>query len=134
MMRLGEFPFSEGEIHDRRHGGIGEAIKSFIAEDDVKYYRNIEMLRRNVKGGTIRYPDVDRYKPMPEFKVCQGKNDVTLKPCDKNRAFAYYDVGKVFNKDDESEPTDAAWKAIINMIIEAWSVAEAVSILSLIHI
>ena len=97
MMRLGEFPFSEGEIHDRRHGGIGEAIKSFIAEDDVKYYRNIEMLRRNVKGGTIKYPDVDRYKPMPEFKVRQGKNDVTLKPRDKNRAFAYYDVGKVFN-------------------------------------
>ena len=65
---------------------------------------------------------------MPEFKVCQEENDVTLKLRDQNRAFAYFDVSKVFGKDDESEPTDECWKAILNMIIEGWGVAEAVCI------
>ena len=126
MIRLGEFPFSDEET--RRHGGIGEAIKSFIAEDNERYYRNFDMLRGVAKSGTITYPAVDR-DCYPEFRVSEEENSAFLRSCDSgDRGFIYFDVGELFDNKDEPQPPDCAWIHVLNAIVERWSLAEAVCI------
>ena len=40
----------------------------------------------------------------------------------------YYDIGKLFEHADAALKTDESWKAILNMIFDAWGLAEAAAI------
>ena len=108
-------------------GRIGPAIKTMTELDNDCYYRAMDMLRVVQTEGKITEPavDHDRY---PKFQVCEGENDVTLKAEDFDRGMIVYDVGKPFDKDDPTEMSAEAWKGVLQTVLEAWGLAEAVSL------
>ena len=36
-----------------------------------------------------------------------------------------YDVGELFNKETPAQPSDDAWKSVVQVVLSAWTVAEA---------
>ena len=52
MIRTGEFPLRDDEI--QRYGGLGKAIKQWIAQDNERYYRAFDMLRKVEAPGKIK--------------------------------------------------------------------------------
>ena len=47
---------------------------------------------------------------------------------DYGRGNLVYDVGRLFDKEDPVEMTSEVWKGVLQAVLEAWSIAEAVSI------
>ena len=122
-IRLGECAMTDEDV--RRHGGLGEALKKTIGADNDRYYRYFDQLRRVAKEGEIKPPNLAGHD-CPHFEICDGPNDVTLTTKDfDGRGFVVYDVGKLFNYEEPPDLSDAAWKAIVQTVLSAWSVAEA---------
>ena len=125
-IRHGECPLSDAEI--RRAAGLGPAIKQMIALDNERYYRLFGQLRAVVTTAQISPPDL-RGRDCPHFEIADGQNDVTLTRQDfGGRGCIVYDVGKLFNREQPANPSDAAWKGIIDVVLSAWTLAEASSI------
>ena len=83
---------------------------------------------RAVKGDArLTPPDISAYN-LPELKLCEGENDVTLKRTDFGRGFEVYKVGALFGFDDMANPTADAWRTIAQVVLSAWGIAEATSI------
>ena len=108
-------------------GRTGPAIKTMIKLDNDRYYRLMDMLRDVQTEGKITEPAVDHGR-YPKFQVCEGEDDVTLKAGDFDRGMILYDVGKLFDKDDPAEMTAEASKGVLQIVLEAWGLAEAVSL------
>jgi len=122
-IRLSECPVTPEDL--AKSGRIGPAIKTMIGLDNDRYYRLMDMLRAVQTEGKITEPavDHDRY---PKFKGCEGENDVTLKMEYFGRENIFYDVGKLFDRDDPAEMAAEAWKGVLQVVLEAWGIAEEV--------
>ena len=77
--------------------------------------------------GEIKGPAVDP-DLYPKFQVCEGANDVTVKTEDFGRANIFYDDGKLFDNQEPFEMTAEAWEGVLQGVLEAWGLAEAVSL------
>ena len=109
----------------RKARGLGAAIKKMIAADNDRYFRLFDQLRAVAKEATITAPDLSNHN-LPEFEICEGPNDVTLTSKDfGGRSCVVYDVGKLFDKEDPADPSEEAWKAVVQVVLSAWTVAEA---------
>jgi hypothetical protein len=62
---------------------------------------------------------------VPDFEICEDANDVTLKSADYGRGCIVYDVGELFEKQEPADPSDGGWNGLIQVVLNAWSVAEA---------
>ena len=47
---------------------------------------------------------------------------------DFDRRCLVYDVGQLFDRMEPANPTSEAWKAVVQTVLEAWGLAEAVAI------
>ena len=122
-IRLGECAVTDDDA--RRFGSLGEALKRAIGADNDRYYRCFDQLREVATDAYMTMPDLNGHD-CPHFEICESPNDVTLKRQDLDgRGFVVYDVGKLFNYEDPPDVTDEAWKAVVQTVISAWSVAEA---------
>ena len=122
-IRLGECKVTDDEA--RKHRGLGEALKRMIGADNDRYYRCFDQLREVAKEGSITYTDLTGHD-CPHFEICEGPNDVTLITQDLDgRGFVVYDVGELFNREDPADPSDEAWRAVVQTVVSAWGVAEA---------
>jgi hypothetical protein len=124
-IRHGEFKVSDEDA--RKAGGLGKAIKNMIGADNSRYFRLFDKLRAVQKTAVLTPPDVTGFN-LPEFTICESENDVTLTSQDYGRGSVVYDVGELFDRDSPAEPSADAWKGVIQVILNAWGVAEAVAI------
>ena len=109
-----------------RQGGLGAALKKMIAADNDRYYRLFDQLRAVAKDAIIKRPNLSKYHHMPEFEICEGPSEVTLSSKDfGGRGCIVYDVGALFDREDPAEPSDEAWRAIVQVVLSACGVAEA---------
>ena len=69
-------------------------------------------------------PDISAYS-LPDVKICESENDVTLKTADFGRQCSVYDLNKVFEKETIAEIDDGAWKGLLTAVIYNWSIADA---------
>jgi hypothetical protein len=95
-----------------------------IKNDNDRYFRLFHQLRNSAKAAILTAPNTRGYH-LPDFEICEGTNDVTLKKTDYGRNCVVYDVGKLFEKDEGADPSDNDWKGLLQAVISAWSVAEA---------
>ena len=123
-IRLGECAVTDADALKAK--GLGPAIKAVIAKDGDRYFRLFDNLRAIATEATITEPDLGDGH-YPEFEICEGPNEVTLSSADLRgrRGFVVYDVGQLFNKGKPANPSDEAWKEIVNVVLSAWTVAEA---------
>ena len=125
LIRNGECELTTEDI--RKAGGLGHALKKIIGKDNERYSRLFGMLRGVAVGGTLHAPNLGDHH-CPEFKICEGDNDVTLRREDYGRPYVMYDVGKLFDGEEPAEASDGAWKGIVQTVLNAWGIAEAVAI------
>ena len=85
------------------------------------------MLRGVAVGGTLHPPNINDHR-FPYFQICEGDNDVTLRREDYGRPYVMYDVAKLFDGEEPAEASDGAWKGIVQTVLNAWGIAEAVAI------
>ena len=66
----------------------------------------------------------------PHFEIIEGENEITLSRADVtgDRGMIVYNVGKLFPKDEPADPGDGARKAVLQTVLEAWSLGEAAAI------
>ena len=125
LIRNGECELTIEDI--RKAGGLGQALKRIIGKDNERYSRLFGMLRGVTRGGYLHASNLgDHY--CPDFKICEGDNDVTLRTEDYGRPYVKYDVAKLFDGEEPAEATDGAWKGIVQTVLNAWGLAEAVAI------
>ena len=125
MIRLGECAFISKDI--RRAGGLGLALKSMIGNDNERYSPLFGKLLGVARPGYLQRPKLDEHQ-YPDFEICEGSNDVTLRTEDYGRGYVMYDVAKLFDGDEPAEPSDGAWRGIVQTVVSAWGIAEAVAI------
>jgi hypothetical protein len=125
LIRNGENELTKEDI--RRAGGLGPALKKIIGKDDERYSRLFAMLRGVAVGGTLHPPNINDHR-FPYFQICEGDNDVTLRREDYGRPYVMYDVAKLFDGEEPAEVSHGAWKVIVQTVLNAWGIAEAVAI------
>ena len=121
-IRMGECRLTPADVE--RASGIGRALKNMIGCDNDRYYRLFDLLRDVEKPATLTHPDIENFD-LPDFKICENENDVTLTSRDFGRGCLVYDVGKLFNRMEPANPSSEAWKAVVQTVLEAWGLAEA---------
>jgi hypothetical protein len=94
-IRMGECKVSDEDA--RRKGGIGNALKEMIHGDNERYFRLFEKLRKTAKAANLTAPNTGELH-LPDFEICEGANDVTLKKTDWGRGCIVYDVGELFQR------------------------------------
>ena len=126
LIRLGEWALSPEDL--RKAGGLGPAIRNLIGKDNERYMRLFPMLAGVRRAATLTAPRLDRYQ-YPQFEVCEGPDDVTLRTRDFGRGYILYDIAKLFAGDEPAEVTDGAWRGLLQTVVSAWGLAEAAAIL-----
>ena len=124
-IRMGECRLTPADVE--RASGIGCALKNMIGCDNDRYYRLFDKLRAVEKPAKLTYPDI-AHLHLPDFKICETVNDVTLTSSDFDRGCIVYDVAKLFDMTEEATPSCEAWKAVVQTVLGAWGLAEAVAI------
>ena len=125
LIRNGECELTTEDIS--RAGGLGQALKRIIGMDNDRYYRLFALLRGVEDGGRLHAPNLGEHN-CPEFKICEGENEVTLRAEDYGRPYVMYNVAKLFAGEEPAEASDGAWKGIVQTVLSAWGIAEAVAI------
>ena len=97
-------------------GGVGKALKKLIGADNDRYFRSFAMLRAVAVGGIIHAPNLGEHH-CPEFEICEGKNEITLRAQDFGRPFIMYNVAQLFAGDEPAEACDGAWRAIVQTVL-----------------
>ena len=121
-IRMGEAKFTTEDI--RRAEGIGVMIRDMISSDNERYCRVFHMMRAVLDDGRLTHPNISEYN-LPQFKLCEGENDVTLTKADYGRGFEVYRVGALFGMEDIANPSDDAWRTVVQIVLSAWGIAEA---------
>ena len=76
LVRLREFALTAEDI--REAGGLAPAFKSMIGKDNERYSRLFGMLRKVARPGYLQRHNLGEHV-CPEFEICEGANDVTLR-------------------------------------------------------
>lgn len=76
LIRNGECELTTEDIS--RAGGVGQALKRLIGMDNDRYDRLFALLRGVAVGGSIQAPNLGEHH-CPEFEICEGENEVTLR-------------------------------------------------------
>lgn len=127
LIRTGEFP--ESIVDVAKAGSPGIAIKAIIQDEGDRYYRLFSKLRYVERKTTISRPNAASAELCPEMVICENEDDVTLGEKDFGGCHcSVYDVGTLFSNEEPADPTDDAWRAVINAVLETWTLAEACSI------
>ena len=124
LIRNGECAFTAEDIS--KAGGLGKALKKIIGADNEQYYRSFGLLRAVAVEGYMHAPNLGEHH-CPEFEICQGENDITLRTQDFGRPFIMYNVAQLFAGDEPAEASDGAWRAIVQTVLSSWGIAEAVA-------
>ena len=125
-VRMGEVKFTAEDI--RRAEGLGVMIRDMISSDNERYCRVFHKMRAVLDDARLTPPNISGYN-LPDFKLCEGENDVTLTQSDFGRGFEVYRVGGLFRPEDIANPTDDQWKTVVQIVLSAWGIAEASVIL-----
>jgi hypothetical protein len=102
---------------------LGQKIKRQmnITKDD-RCLRSLDDLRHVQRGAILTAPkDLNQ----SGFTICERSEDVTLTSKDFGRGFIFYNVKALFGETNVKNPTEAMWKGIMQVLLEAWGEAEA---------
>jgi len=124
-VRMGEAKFTAEDI--RRADGLGVMIRDMISSDNERYCRVFHMMRAVLDNARLTHPNISAYN-LPQFKLCEGENDVTLTKADFGRGFEVYKVGGLFGVEEIADPDDGAWRTVVQIVLSAWGIAEASAI------
>lgn len=125
LIRNGECAFTAEDIS--KAGGVGKALKKLIGADNDRYFRSFGLLRAVAVEGYMHAPDLGEHH-CPEFEICEGENEITLRAQDFGRPYIMYNVAQLFAGDEPAEAFDGAWRGIVQTVLSAWGIAEAVVI------
>ena len=62
---------------------------------------------------------------LPVFEIAEGPNEVTLTTKDFGRSCVVHDVGKLFDTENLADPSEDAWKGVVQVVLSVWGVVEA---------
>ena len=125
LIRIGECALTREDL--RKAGGLGPALRSMIGNDNERYSRLFGKLLGVSRPGYLQRPKLDEHQ-YPDFELCEGSNHATLRTEDYGRGYVMYDVAKLFDGDEPAEPSDGAWRGIVQTVVSAWGIAEAAAI------
>ena len=74
------------------------------------------MLRDVARSAKLMAPNLGQHH-CPEFEVCEGPNDVTLRRADYGRGYVLYDIAKLFAGDEPAEASDGAWRGLLQTVV-----------------